>query len=555
MTKAPSRPDAPLEVDFGDDAPPARAAHPSDDEIVERAPPVQRYERNGHTPAPTKESPEAERHILSCCFIDAGDTLRLCEQSGITPLSFSDPANATALRHILSIHAKGIPVSTDVLLQELTDAGELERMGGIAFITQISGATATTAQAAYFVGKVREFALLREAKAAALRTIEDVANFTGGIDEFLAEQQARIERIASGYSGPLQERLAKRVFDPAAIIERPNPIYLLGGTTISTPGNLTAFYSQAKTGKSSLLGAMLAATMTNPTSGHDTLGITGPNYAHHAVLHFDTEQSPYDWQQLLKSSLRRVGLVSPPPWLLSYTLTGLGPKECRELIAFAMKDARKRFGGIHSVIIDGLADLVIDPNDAEECFPLITSLQAAAIEYGTAVVLILHMNPNAEANSKGRGHLGSQLERKAESNITMEKDGEEITKVWATKQRGKSITKDRAIAFKWSDEHQMHRTCAAPDSGQKSGRSPKYEFSTFREMMPEHSAKHIPLAELLRKMEQISDIPRNSFRDLMAREFEKGTVDRFIDPARGVCYRLAAPLGGKSSNSGQGSLL
>ena len=42
-------------------------------------------------------------------------------------------------------------------------------------------------------------------------------------------------------------------------------VLTLGDTQVSTSGNLTTLYSQAKTGKSTLIGAMLAATMTNPT--------------------------------------------------------------------------------------------------------------------------------------------------------------------------------------------------------------------------------------------------------------------------------------------------
>lgn len=236
--------------------------------------------------------------------------------------------------------------------------------------------------------------------------------------------------------------------------------------------------------------------MNDPNESKNCLGIAGKNYEGHALIHFDTEQSQYDWQQVLKTALRRAKLEKPPKWLLSYNLTGLQADECRHLLEHAMRTAKKKFGGIFAVMIDGIADFVIDPNNPEECFPLVTKLHGLAIEYQTAIVNVIHMNPGSDV--KARGHLGSQLERKSESNLTLEKDEDGITRLWATRQRGKMIAKEDAPAFEWSDSAKMH-VLVESRRAIPSERRGKINFDDFRSCFENSASKAQSAQEICRK--------------------------------------------------------
>ena len=77
----------------------------------------------------------------------------------------------------------------------------------------------------------------------------------------------------------------------------------------------------------------------------------------------------------------------------------------------------------HSVFIDGVADLCKSPNDDIEAFALVEHLAHLAIAYACPLILVLHENPSGLETGKTRGHLGSQLERKAESNLRIARDG------------------------------------------------------------------------------------------------------------------------------------
>ncbi|MSU34356.1 MAG: hypothetical protein EXS36_04470 [Pedosphaera sp.] len=135
----------------------------------------------------------------------------------------------------------------------------------------------------------------------------------------------------------------------------------------------------------------------------------------------------------------------------------------RLLLTLLLETAKADLGGVHSVFIDGIADLVLDVNDAAESNAFVAELHALAIQFECAIVLVIHLNPGGQAKGgtpKTRGHLGSQLERKSETNLRLDKD-EDVAVVWSDKNRHAPIPKDKGTRFEWSDEHRMHVSTTA----------------------------------------------------------------------------------------------
>ncbi len=145
----------------------------------------------------------------------------------------------------------------------------------------------------------------------------------------------------------------------------------------------------------------------------------------------------------------------------SYFITDLTLKQRLEVIRMEMRRSNDAGEALVAVIIDGLGDLCLDPNDAAESNALIDEMHRLAIEYNTVIVCVLHENPGSDTG-KTRGHLGSQLERKAETNLRLEKDAEGITVVFCERARHTHIPKDKGMRFQWSDEAKMHVTTDAP---------------------------------------------------------------------------------------------
>ena len=266
-----------------------------------------------------------------------------------------------------------------------------------------------------------------------------------------------VDRRAAGrekYYAELLAMMEERRFDATKPPPPPRSIYTLGGTVIGTPGNLGTITAAKSAGKSAVIGAMLASTMGERK--RDYLGFGSENPPGLAVLHYDTEQAKYDAWHVGDSALKRAGLKpeEQPAWLYSYRLTGLSHSDAWLVIKMTVRLAADQCKGIHSILIDGVADLVANVNDAEECNAFVADLHALAIEYDCWVCGVIHFNPGTE---KTRGHLGSQLERKAETNLRLDKDKEdEITTIWSNKQRHAPILKSNGPCFVWSEQAGMH---------------------------------------------------------------------------------------------------
>ncbi len=141
-------------------------------------------------------SSEAEEHLLSCIFIDGADTLNRATAAGITSGSFYDPKHAVIFGCCSSLAKKGQPVEVSIVAEELKKSRQLDTVGGYAFLTQVSGRIPTTAEAGYFIERVRDDASKREAIRAASETIERLHAGGAPTEEIVASLGARLDVIA-----------------------------------------------------------------------------------------------------------------------------------------------------------------------------------------------------------------------------------------------------------------------------------------------------------------------------------------------------------------------
>ncbi len=135
---------------------------------------------------------EAEEHLLSCCLLDGADVVSRCLEARIRPESFYDSKHGIIFERLLDLYNRQIPIEISVVAEELKTARQLDQVGGYAFLTQVSSRIPTTAQATYFIEKVREQALLREIIRSATGAVEDCYGFSGGIDEFVDQIETKI---------------------------------------------------------------------------------------------------------------------------------------------------------------------------------------------------------------------------------------------------------------------------------------------------------------------------------------------------------------------------
>jgi hypothetical protein len=230
------------------------------------------------------------------------------------------------------------------------------------------------------------------------------------------------------------------------------PIYKLCGKAICTPGNLTAISPHIKSGKTAFIASFGAASFG--LEG-DTLSVQSSNPDDLAVIHMDTEQSSADHYAVVTKALSRVGIKDAPEWFRSYHIADITPTQRFALLEWEMRRANAKHGGIHSVLLDGAADFLKDVNNVEESMSRVAQLHMLAIRYKTHIVCVIHYNPG---RVKTRGHFGSELARKAESNLILDKKNEIVT-AYTESSRHAYIAKQDGARFKWDESTEMHLSC------------------------------------------------------------------------------------------------
>jgi hypothetical protein len=115
-------------------------------------------------------------------------------------------------------------------------------------------------------------------------------------------------------------------------------------------------------------------------------------------------------------------------------LRKFNPKERLAII----DDAISQIEGLGFVVIDGIRDLVYDINSPSEATCIISKLMQWTDEYQIHLHTILHQNKSDE---NARGHIGTEINNKAETVIQIEKDKDDsnISKVESVHTRSKDF--------------------------------------------------------------------------------------------------------------------
>jgi hypothetical protein len=327
--------------------------------------------------------------------------------------------------------------------------------------------------------------------------------------------------------------LAERMFNFDECPVKPIPIFELCGNSLCTAGNIMNIQALPKAGKSAVVESKIAAIFNGNRQGPDTLGFRSENALGHAVVHFDTEQSRYDHDALVRRAVRRARVERTPEWFLSYSVADLDIKERRQALRHVMHEAKVNHTGIFAVFIDGVGDLAADPNDTAEAFELVQELHTLAITHECVIITVLHENPGSETG-KTRGHLGSQIERKAETNLRLAKDKDGVTTMWAEKARHCYLPKEQGPCFSWNDQEQMHTSCGTAGEIKTAANRAKMEEEAELAFDGEGLIRH---TELMAAIGKALDLKEGAQKT----RIKKWAAEGVIQKDKSGNYRLANP--------------
>lgn len=203
-------------------------------------------------------------------------------------------------------------------------------------------------------------------------------------------------------------------------------VLFCNGSVIGTLGNFSASTGKAKSKKTFNVSAIVAAALTNG----ECLGYSAefPDDKR-TVLYFDTEQSPYHCQKVIRRAIELAGLPSDrhPDNLFFSQLRAQVPDTRLEIIDRAIATTPN----VGLVVIDGIRDLMFDINNATESSRLINKLMEWTDNNQIHIHTVLHLN---KSDDNVRGHVGTELNNKAETVLQVSKSttDDEVTEVSAS---------------------------------------------------------------------------------------------------------------------------
>jgi len=186
------------------------------------------------------------------------------------------------------------------------------------------------------------------------------------------------------------------------------------GSAIGTLGNFSAAIGKAKSKKTFNVSAIVAAALKNGTVLQYAAELPGNK---RKILYVDTEQSPYHCQKVMRRIVHMAGLpLDKEPKNLEVLSLRRHTPEIRIAI---VEEAICHTEGLGLVIIDGIRDMVYDINSPGESTRIISKLMQWTDERQIHIHTILHQN---KADENARGHIGTELNNKAETVLEIAKD-------------------------------------------------------------------------------------------------------------------------------------
>jgi len=303
--------------------------------------------------------------------------------------------------------------------------------------------------------------------------------------------------------------------------EKAEEIIYTGEVPLGTQGNILCITGGEGTGKSNYVASLVAGAIRTAGATIDTLGMNVvENRAQKAVLLYDTEQSEVQLYKNVTKLIKRSKQPEKPEELMAYCLTGMSRKERLNAIVQSMDIFHYKFGGIHLVVIDGIADLVHSANDEVESIAIIDELYRLAGIYQTCIICVLHYVPNG---LKLRGHLGSELQRKAAAIISIETDADlTVSVVKALKVRDGSPLDVPLMQFRWDKEADMHIYIGEKPREEKEKRKEKELVSVAREIFDNNM--HLTYIELCDQLQQTMDVKERTAKSYIRFMREKEII-------------------------------
>lgn len=274
-------------------------------------------------------------------------------------------------------------------------------------------------------------------------------------------------------SEELKAYIDESVISVTGTYDQSASVLMVDDSTIGTLGNFSASIGKAKSKKTFNVSAIAAAALINGTVLHYRACFPEGK---RKILYVDTEQGKNHCQIVLNRILKLAGL---PKDCDADNLTMLALRKYSPEVRLAItEEAIGMIPDLGLVIIDGIRDFIHDINSPGESTVVISKFMQWTDDRQIHIHTVLHQNKNDE---HARGHIGTELNNKAETIMQVEVDKEDknISVVEAVHIRDREF---EPFAFRINEEVLPEPVESYLPKEKKIGRPIKEPFDPYRDI-------------------------------------------------------------------------
>lgn len=141
----------------------------------------------------------AEQSVLGGMMLSK-DAIADCVEV-LRGVDFYRPSHEMVYEAIIDLYGRGEPADAVTVADELTKRGDLQRIGGAAYLHELIQSVPTAANAGFYAEIVRERAVLRRLVDAGTRIVQMGYSQDGEVDAIVNEAQAEVMKVADRRGG------------------------------------------------------------------------------------------------------------------------------------------------------------------------------------------------------------------------------------------------------------------------------------------------------------------------------------------------------------------
>lgn len=212
------------------------------------------------------------------------------------------------------------------------------------------------------------------------------------------------------------ELLQKAQINSKTVIKQDHLFFCIDNNIIGTSGNFISFTGLPKSSKSTFIcGVIASAIARTQVFGFNIL--TYPHLNKSRIALFDTEQSPFDFQNKANLIKKLSGVKDIYKNLDVFSVIEYDAWTILNMINTYLVNTPETA----VLIIDGILDLIDNFNDERQAKKLIKILRKWAKKHEILIIIVLHLG---KKDNMALGHLGSASSRYCQSELEIIKNKE-----------------------------------------------------------------------------------------------------------------------------------